>query len=509
MIRILTILLFFVIVPCTVFAQNDQYDIAYIWDTSLENVIDYQRQLEKVLDPQEIDRLNIVRRDPGDYGLIYNLGGTALTSAQLMIQHSEALRQAGLSECSAMKNDGYYQLYNVSYGVGPNIEALKKVHEKISHYLGEEVEKNLFIVETGSENYALIYRRMGDRASTYAVAQKHRNLLKAQRISTAILPEFNNRVVFGTSPEGAATEPISTPVTEVVTVIPDASPALPKEEQPVITLTPDLVKRIVREAPSGNPQFEKHIEEFIGELRRKGELRSNERTSWMVYDLTKNEPLVNINSDQIFQAASMIKPFISLAFFHQVKEGGLVYGPKSRRNMEAMIQHSNNASTNWIMRMAGGPAHVEGLLRKHYGHIFKNTLIKEYIPAGGRTYKNSALPSDYVRFLLALWNDELPYSKEIRRLMSLPGRDRLYDGTPIPRGTKVYNKTGSTAYLCGDMGILVLHDKTGQPYPYVIVGIIEQNSRPKNYGHWMRTRGDVIRKVSTLVYEQIKDQYKL
>ena len=177
--------------------------------------------------------------------------------------------------------------------------------------------------------------------------------------------------------------------------------------------------------------------------------------------------------------------------------------------MEAMIQHSNNASTNWIIKMAGGPARCQGILRKYYGHIFKGTRIVEYIPPGGRTYKNSAIPSDYIRFLQALWNNELPYSKEIRRLMSLPGRDRLYDGTPIPRGTIVYNKTGSTAHLCGDMGILVLRGKNGRRHPYAIVGIIEKSSRARNYGTWMRTRGNVIRKVSTLVYEQIKNHYRL
>jgi beta-lactamase class A len=229
----------------------------------------------------------------------------------------------------------------------------------------------------------------------------------------------------------------------------------------------------------------------------------------MVYDLTKRKSLVDINADQLFQAASMIKPFVALAFFHQVKGGKLLYGPKSRRKMEAMIQRSNNPSTNWVMRVAGGPSRCEEILRAYYGHIFKNTRIVEYIPAGGKTYKNRALPSDYIRFLQALWNNELPYGKEIRRLMSLPGRDRLYNGTPIPQGTLVYNKTGSTAYLCGDMGILVPRDKKGRRYPYALVGIIERTSRPKNYGRWMLTRGNVIRKVSTLVYEEMKKQYKL
>ena len=225
--------------------------------------------------------------------------------------------------------------------------------------------------------------------------------------------------------------------------------------------------------------------------------------------VASGKSLVDINADQLFQAASMIKPFVALAFFHRVKEGTLKYGPKSRRNMELMIQRSNNPATNWVMRMAGGPAEVDRLLRRHYSSIFKNTRIVEYIPSGGRTYKNSALPADYIRFLLALWNNELPYGKEIRRLMSLPGRDRLYNGTPIPRGTLVYNKTGSTARLCGDMGILVAKDSKGNRYPYALVGIIERDTRASNYGNWMLTRGNVIRQVSTLVYKELKKQYKL
>ena len=53
----------------------------------------------------------------------------------------------------------------------------------------------------------------------------------------------------------------------------------------------------------------------------------------MVYDLEKNKSVVDINADKEFQAASMIKPFVALAFFHQVKLGKLKYGPKSRRKM--------------------------------------------------------------------------------------------------------------------------------------------------------------------------------
>ena len=271
---------------------------------------------------------------------------------------------------------------------------------------------------------------------------------------------------------------------------------------------PSSRKKVIA-LPSATGNFEATIEQYIKDLRNKGKLASEEKTGWMVVDLTSGKSIVDINANKVFQAASMIKPFIALAFFHKVKEGGLKYGPKSRRNMELMIQRSNNTATNWVMRMAGGPAEVDKLLRTHYSDIFKNTRVVEYIPAGGRTYRNSALPSDYIRFLQALWSNNLPYGKEIRRLMSLPGRDRLYNGTPIPRGTLVYNKTGSTARLCGDMGILVAKDRKGNRYPYALVGVIERDTRAANYGDWMLTRGNVIRQVSTLVYKEMKKQYKL
>jgi beta-lactamase class A len=363
------------------------------------------------------------------------------------------------------------------------------------------------------------------------VAKKHARLLKSKRITTTIIAEKNLPVVFGESSH--LDDEQATGADQVADVAEPAAPAEPpsptepsapaetpaQAQKPARVIStvaktrpleqPPAAARYESVLPAADGDFEASIERFIKELRQQGKLAGDEKTGWMVFDLTSGKSLVDINANQMFQAASMIKPFVALAFFHKVQEGTLAYGPKSRRNMELMIQRSDNPATNWVMRMAGGPAECDRLLRTHYGHIFQKTEIVEYIPAGGRTYRNSAQPSDYIRFLKALWNNELPYGKEIRRLMSLPGRDRLYNGTPIPQGTLVYNKTGSTAHLCGDMGILVAKDRRGRRYPYALVGIIERDSRASNYGNWMLTRGNVIRQVSTLVYKEMKRQYKL
>ncbi len=504
--------------PSPLFAKSGEYDIAYLWDDDLDNVLDYQNQLEETLGPEVAVHLRIVGRREGGYGIVYDHNGTAFSSAQLMIKHSEMLRSEGLSECFAVEDNGYFELYNVSYGLGPNLEDMKKRYARVYDYLGDEVGQNLYIEQTDKKNYTLIYRRRGDRSSTYKVAKNHARMLKRKKISTTILPEKNYPVVFGesshlddeqSSSESKPAVAVKPPPQKPPQKTPQKVVKSASKTRPSINEMPSVSKpsEIALNPASGN--FEASVEQLIKDLRRKGKLSSDEKTGWMVYDLTKGRSLVDINADQLFQAASMIKPFLALAFFHKVKEGSLIYGPKSRRRLELMIQRSDNPSTNWVMRTVGGPAECDRLLRQYYGYIFKKTRIVEYIPAGGRTYKNSALPSDYIRFLQALWSDKLPYGKEIRRLMSLPGRDRLYNGTPIPKGTLVYNKTGSTARLCGDMGILVLRDRKGKRYPYALVGIIERDTRASDYGNWMLTRGNVIRQVSTLVYKEMKKQYKL
>jgi beta-lactamase class A len=505
--KVLILIFVFFLVAGKLAAKEDEYDIAYIWDKNLDLVLDYQQELETLFEPAQSRKLLIVGREDGAYGIVYDLNGDALSSAQEMVRQSEILRKADLSECFAVEDQGYFRLFNVSYGLGPNLDDLKKRYARIYSYLGQEVGKNLFIEKTDSDNYTLIYRRRGDRVSTYAVAKKHRKLLKQRKIYTSITPENNNPVIFGESSYlGDSGESDADSAAVAVTA---PKPESEKDVEAVVqVVSKEPVARKIVYAGSSSA-VERNIEEYIQTLRKKGTLSSDESTGWMVFDLTKGESVVDINADQVFQAASMIKPFVALAFFHQAKDGAFIYGPKSRSKMELMIQRSDNSATNWVMRVAGGPAKCEEILRRYYSHIFKDTKIVEYIPAGGKTYRNSSIPSDYVRFLQALWNDELPYGKEMRRLMSLPGRDRLYNGTPIPQGTLVYNKTGSTAHLCGDMGILVPRDRQGRRYPYALVGIIERSSRPSNYGNWMLTRGNVIRQVSTIVYEEMKRQYQL
>jgi beta-lactamase class A len=344
--------------------------------------------------------------------------------------------------------------------------------DRVASVLGPGVARDLAVV--ASDNlFGLIYRRGGDAASTARVVKSHSAQLRAKGLDPAAPIQSREWEKVGDTP-------------------------LPKKIDTTSTRTHSVSRH------SEIHDLEIAVEAYIDELRQAGKIASDERTGWSVYDFTTGRKLVTINEDVQFQAASLVKPFIAAAFFQKVKQGELVYGPKSRRHMRRMIQHSNNASTNWVIRQVGGPQVVQRILKQHYPGIFQETLLVEYIPSNGQTYRNMASVHDYSRFLYAIWNKEIAGAQEIKRLMALPGSDRLYTGVPeVPKGTRVYNKTGSTARVCGDMGILSVNGSDGKRYPYILIGIIEKQRSAENYTTWIRSRSEIIRNVSAIVYKGV------
>lgn len=480
---------------------SEHYDIVYFEENNLNAALDFKEELETLLGSEVVRSLKIVGTKNG-YGVVCSIGETAFSAARLVVRQNTILDKAGMpSSAVAIDRRQYFDLYNVSYGLGVNLENLKRRYETIYHYLGQDVGKELFIEKTGHGNYVLVYRRLGDKESTLNVASRHAKLLKRKGICASIALEHNNDIVFGESSYLAIDDKNTS---KTIVKVSNTAKAAPRKLQ---QLKND--ERLANQGNNVSTSLEKKVEKYIKQLRQRNKITKDERTAWLAYDLTSGRNIIDINVDKPLQAASMVKPFVALAFFLKVKEGRLIYGPKSRRKMEAMIQRSDNKATNWLMRHSGGPKAVERTLKKHYPDIFKSIRIVEYIPVDGRTYSNKVAPRDYGRFLKALWNKKLSSGQEIRRLMALPNRDRLYHGTPLPRGTMVFDKTGTTAHLCGDMGILAPKGRDGRRYPYILVGIIEKQRRAGDYGRWMTSRGNVIRNVSGLVYKSLKEKYGL
>lgn len=375
--------------------------------------------------------------------------------------------------------------YDISYVWSTDAAAVHEYRTRVARILGPAVARNLRVV-ADSGLHGVIYLRHGDSAGTARVAREHSRLLgkkgmddAAPVLSTDWILVADDRQTVKTRPRQLPAAPQKAPVAE------------PPKPGPVT------------EKPRSF-DLEAAVETYIKDLRRKGRISKDERTGWSVYDFTTGEKLVTINEETQFQAASLIKPFIAAAFFHRVEKKELIYGPKSRRHMERMIHFSDNPSTNWVMRQVGGPRAVQRILEQNYPGIFRATSIVEYIPAGGKTYRNKASARDYSRFLYALWKGNIVGAREIKRLMSLPGPDRIYTGAEsVPIGTRVLNKTGSTARLCADMGILNVQGPDGKRYPYTLIGIIEKQDKARNYSTWIRSRAEVIRNVSDIVYRGI------
>jgi beta-lactamase class A len=317
------------------------------------------------------------------------------------------------------------EYYDVSYVWSRSIDGVRDYHKKVASVLGPAVTKDLKVVSR-DKLIGLVYVRRGDSTGATRVAKNHTRLLRAKGLDAASPIRSENWTLVGDA--GAASPAAGTPAVRV------AKAATPPAPMPVSRRSSMTSSERTREIHN----LEAAVEDYINRLRKTGKLDPDERTGWSVYDFTTGEKLVTINEDEQFQAASLVKPFIAAAFFYKVEKGELSYDRESRRQMERMIQHSNNASTNWVTRKVGGPQAVQRILKQQYPGIFQEIHLVEYIPAGGKTYRNKASVHDYSRFLYALWKEDIAGAREIKRLMALPGRDRIYTGVNnVPKGNQV------------------------------------------------------------------------
>ena len=283
----------------------------------------------------------------------------------------------------------------------------------------------------------------------------------------------------------------------------EAPPKLSSKTSPKKSQSPEL---------SVDSPLEAGIDRYIKSIRYRHTLASTDKTSFVVYDISKGKKVVSINEDQPMMAASLIKNFVMLVYFHEVRQGRLHHTNQNRLHLKNMIQRSYNSSTNHFIRLLGGPHRVNQLLRWNYP-VFEHTRIVEYIPSGGRTYRNMTSAHDMNRFYNQLWLGRLPHSPKMKHYLGLPNGDRLYDKTCIPQGVHVYNKTGTVYGMVGDSGILVITDPKGKQRAYILTAIIEDRTktnlrnRSQSYGSWVSRRTEILRSVSEGVYEYIYERH--
>ena len=259
--------------------------------------------------------------------------------------------------------------------------------------------------------------------------------------------------------------------------------------------------------------LEATVDGLVKQFRPRGGLTHSDRTSFVVYDLSNDVKLVSINEEKPRMAASLIKNFVMLIYFHEVKHGRLQHTNRNRYHLEKMIRYSSNDSTNYFIRLIGGPHQMHRKLKANYPY-FKQTEIVETIPKNGRTYKNMTSARDLNKFYVQMWNKTLPYSDKMKYYFELPNGDYIYKKTRIPASVKVYNKTGTVYGLIGDSGIIVMRDANGKLRPYVFTGLIEDKSKTNtrrrriSFGAWVGQRANVLRRVSEKVYDYINNVYR-
>ena len=258
--------------------------------------------------------------------------------------------------------------------------------------------------------------------------------------------------------------------------------------------------------------LEANFESYIKSRRSRKILAATDRTSFVVYDISKNKKIVSINEDRQMMAASLIKNFVMLAYFHEVKYGRQKHTAVNKGHLRAMIHRSSNPSTNYFIRLLGGTARVNRILRNNYPY-FKQTRIVETIPPSGRTYRNMTSARDLSTFFLRLWHGKLPHSEKMKWYFKIKNGDYIFKNTYIPASVTVYNKTGTVYGLVGDGGVLVLRDPQGRPRPYIFIGLMEDRTKTntrnrwQSFYDWKNLRAYILRRLSERAYKYIYEKH--
>ena len=369
--------------------------------------------------------------------------------------------------------------YDVSYFWGSKQQTAKAYANKVKQALDPNIAKQIKVVRNHKGQYGVIYDRDGNYETVRRVAGDHAKLLHQAGVTKAKGYDAAFPIPDQQYPSAPSKKP-------------------PSKQRP----------QPQRLDPTLDSNLEASVDQYIKGLRFRGVLASTDRTSFVVYDVTQQKKVVSINENRTMMAASLIKNFIMLAYFHEVKHKRLEHTAENRRRLRQMIQKSANTSTNYFIRLLGGPRGVERILKWNYP-FFNQTSIVEYIPATGRTYQNTTSARDLNKFYNQLWLGNLPYSNKMKYYLGLPNGDRMHDKTCIPSNVRVYHKTGTVYGLVGDSGVLAIIDSQGKQRAYIFTGMIEDRTKTSNrnrseaFWSWVGRRSNTLRRVSEAVYEYI------
>jgi beta-lactamase class A len=185
-------------------------------------------------------------------------------------------------------------------------------------------------------------------------------------------------------------------------------------------------------------------------------------------DLTTGD-MVAVRGEEAFPMASTVKVAIAAEYLSQVENGRrtldtVIGGKPARKLLEEMIIHSNNLSTDIILRDLGGPAKVQRWLSdNNVSGLRIDRNIAQLLAARRDLYdrRDSSTPKAMVKLLQRIDSGTLIKPTGRNYLLSLmarcqTGKNRMR--ALLPFGTPVEHKTGTLDGLTTDVGFITLPD---------------------------------------------------
>jgi beta-lactamase class A len=275
-------------------------------------------------------------------------------------------------------------------------------------------------------------------------------------------------------------------------------------------VAPEVMPVAARPLSAAEGPIQTVVEQEIQFLKGSRRLQSGDEISVQVYDLAEKKMLVDIDGDMVRNAASLIKPFVMLAVYEQISRQELAETPGIHRQITRMIAVSDNHATNHLIRQVGGGDVEQGLalvnaLMHKYG--FYQTVVRELIPEGGKTYYNRTSAADTTAFFKLLYEQRLispQYSLKMNDILLKNVHDRIETTLIKHDGVAVADKTGYVRGLNADCGIVYGGHPNGQGHDYILSIFIENKTRPAD-GSWGKRKTAVIRYLSDRIYHNLRN----
>lgn len=271
--------------------------------------------------------------------------------------------------------------------------------------------------------------------------------------------------------------------------------------------------------------LEAGVQDYMEEAYQRGAISREDQLFMVVQDLHSGELLVSIRPRRHVKAASMIKVPILQAYMMKLYRGQIEHSASNEKHLENMIRLSSNYSTNAVLKRLGGPNAVQTLLDE--ARMYRELRLVEYIPQGGRTYRNQVSAGDLNQLFVRIWSgrglgpgfSELENRAASRKMLDYLGmgsdhrvNDRLKDGTCYAENdqVKLWDKTGFVKGVNGNAGIVEIDTPHGRR-AYSVVLILERanyQSIDGNAVEWSSSISEQMRRISEMVYAHFNLEYE-